>query len=501
LPIARLPAPKRRLMLPLSPTLMRRMRPVLPRRWRVPLAFAPRAYLAAHPDVTAAPLWHFLRHGRAEGRIPCALRATGLEAALWAGDTAAEAGLQALAGDTDLPEALWARIALARVAAMAGRFGAADRLLGDAGRLEHVFGLAGPVLLSAEMALRLCDRPRAAATLRRAMALPGGRVGGLLLQAALALQTSGRDAWARNLAPLYAAQGLVGPELAGSGLAGPGLAAGDGPAFDRLCAKAGAWHEDGPLVSIIMPARNAALTIDTALAGLAAQSWRRLEIVVVENGSTDETPARLAAWAARDPRIVAVTGNARGGAYGARNLGAGLARGEVIGIHDADDWSHTDRIAQQMQALTAAPDSPACLSHWVRMTPDLCPALWRPDLAPVHANLSSLMIRRAVIDRLGLWDRVRAGADTEYVARLRHVFGPRAVTVACPGLPLAFGRVTAGALTRGDTGLLGPGAAARSAYLAAARDWHARSEYPRLPADPHPFAVPEALRIDPEGGA
>jgi len=482
--------------LTLSPALMRWMRPVLPRRWRVPVAFEPNSYLEAHPDVGAAPLWHFLRHGRSEGRAPCALRAAELETAMWAGDRAAHTALQELVGGADLPEALWARAALARVAAMAGDFAVANRLLGNARRLEDVFGLPVPVLLSAEMALRLGHRSRADAGVRRAMALPGGRVGGLLLQAALALQTKGGGAWSRTLAPVYAAQRLAGPDLV----------AGGGPAFDRLCVKA-RHVQAGPLpeqalVSIIVPARNAATTIDTALAGLAAQSWRALEVLVVVNGSTDDTHACVAAWAARDPRIVAVAGATAGGTYGARNLGAGLARGGVIGIHDADDWSHPERIARQMQALAATPDSAACLSHWVRMTPDLCPALWRPDLAPVHANLSSLMIRRTALDRLGLWDaRVRAGADTEFITRLRHVFGPRAVTEVSAGLPLAFGRVTGGALTMGATGLLGPGAAARSAYLAAARDWHARTQCPRLPAGPHPFAVPEALRVEPESGA
>ncbi|MFN4173002.1 MAG: glycosyltransferase family 2 protein, partial [Pseudorhodobacter sp.] len=334
-----------------------------------------------------------------------------------------------------------------------------------------------------------------AAVLRLAHAHFGPLPGWHLLRAALALGLAedGVAGWAAALDPL----------LAPAGLLSPAIAPGPGPAFDRLvshpgAAPAGGAGEDAPLVSVVLPAHNAAATIDTALAGLAAQSWTRFEVLVVENGSTDDTAARVAARARRDPRFRLVAGVAGAGAYAARNLGVAQAAGGIIALHDADDWSHPDRLARQVRALLAAPAAAACLSHWVRVTPDLCPALWRPDVRPVHANLSSLMLRREVLERIGPWDRVRAGADTEFVARLRHVHGPGAVAAVLPDVPLAFGRVGPGSLTQGQTtGLTGPGAAARTAYLAAAADWHRSTTLPRMPGSgvARPFPVPDALRI------
>lgn len=235
--------------------------------------------------------------------------------------------------------------------------------------------------------------------------------------------------------------------------------------------------------------------LDTALAGLVAQSWRNLEILVIDNGSCDDTAARAAHWQVRDPRIRLIDGGAEPGVYAARNLGLTQARGAFITLHDADDWSHPDRILRQVRALDGS-DAPACLTDWVRMSEDLCPSAQRPDVTMVHPNLSSLMLRRAVLERAGFWDRVIAAGDTEYIARLRRLFGAGAVMPVLPQMPLGFGRITAGSLTMtAGTGLSGPAAAARAAYLAAAQVWHrsgADLHLPRHPAQ-RPFPAPSAL--------
>jgi hypothetical protein len=468
------------------------LRPVLPRRWHLPTAFDPAGYLAQNPDIAAqggSPALHFLRHGRIEGRLPAPLRAARLEAALWTGEAAARAELERLHSGQG-PEALWAGLALARGAAMSGNWGRAAAALGLPDAFLDGIGLPDALCLRAEMALRMKDRAGAADYLRLLRARFGPLPEWHLLCAAAAFAQGDHAGWTAALAPLYAPHRLVVPELAGAG-------------FDAVTGVAPPLPlpPDAPLVSVVMPARNAAATIGTAISGILAQSWTRLELLVVENGSEDDTAARVAARAAQDPRLRLIRGAAEAGAYGARNLGAAEARGAFIALQDADDWSHPDRLARQMQALAANPDMAACLSHWVRMTPDLCPAFWRPDVRGVHPNLSSILLRRAVLDRIGPWDRVRAGADTEFAARLRHVFGPGAVAMVLPGVPLAFGRVVPGSLTQGaETGLAGPGAAARAAYLAAAADWHRSTPLPRMPdaQAPRPFPVPAALRLAPE---
>jgi hypothetical protein len=465
-------------------------------RWRPPGAFDAAWYGRTYPDAAAARggrLVHWLRHGRHEGRLPCAIAAATAEAALWAGEERARADLARLATSPLRTERIWARLALARAAAAAGDWaqaGAEIATLDPKADLVRHLGLPAPLLFCAEVARHQADAPRAEALLRLAGQAFGPFAALHLAQACHSLIPPGTDAtgWAQVLTAVFAPHGLAVPL--------PGRAEGATP-FDRLTATAGPPGTEGPLVSVIVPTRDAGAMLDTALSGLVAQSWQRLEILVVDNGSHDDTAQRLANWAARDARIRPIDGRAEPGAYGARNLGVSLATGEVITLQDADDWSHPDRIRLQLQALLATPDRVACLSFWARMTEDLCVTGIRPDVGLVHPNLSSLMLKRAAVARLGYWDQVRAGADSEYVARLIRVFGPGALGHVLPGVPLAFGRMRAGSLTQSvETGLFfGPGAAARTAYLAAAAAWHAASPAPHLPRHPvsRPFAVPAAL--------
>jgi hypothetical protein len=137
------------------------------------------------------------------------------------------------------------------------------------------------------------------------------------------------------------------------------------------------------------------------------------------------------------------------------------------------------------------------------MTPDAIPALWRPDLRAIHPALSMVMLRRSVLDQIGMWDCVRMGADTEFIERLRHAFGPGSVIDVLPGVPLGFGQVLPQSLSHAAaTGLQGAGAQARQAYLVAARDWHQHHTHPFMPqhdgqADLRPFPVPPALGLPP----
>ncbi|HYN39311.1 MAG TPA: glycosyltransferase family A protein, partial [Rhodospirillales bacterium] len=112
---------------------------------------------------------------------------------------------------------------------------------------------------------------------------------------------------------------------------------------------------DGPLVSVIMPARNTERYIDTALSGLASQSWRNLEIIVVDDASEDGTSDRVRAWADREPRIRLIRAASAGGPYCAKNLALQLARGQFVTFHDSDDWSHPRRVERHVLPLLADP--------------------------------------------------------------------------------------------------------------------------------------------------
>jgi glycosyltransferase involved in cell wall biosynthesis len=93
-----------------------------------------------------------------------------------------------------------------------------------------------------------------------------------------------------------------------------------------------------PLVSILVPAYNAARWIDATLASAAEQTWPRVETIVVDDGSRDETPARARAFAARHPGLdLRIVSQPNAGASAARNHALRLARGDFIQFRDADD--------------------------------------------------------------------------------------------------------------------------------------------------------------------
>lgn len=104
------------------------------------------------------------------------------------------------------------------------------------------------------------------------------------------------------------------------------------------------------LVSVIIPAYNAAPFIAETLACALAQSYRNLEIVVVDDGSTDATPEIVKAIACRDPRVHLHRRPNRGVAA-ARNVGLEQSAGAFIAPLDADDLWHPDKVAKQMAAM------------------------------------------------------------------------------------------------------------------------------------------------------
>lgn len=102
---------------------------------------------------------------------------------------------------------------------------------------------------------------------------------------------------------------------------------------------------DEPAVSVVIPAYNAAATIAAALASVQGQTERRLEILVVDDASTDSTVATVLDQAARDPRIRLIRLAINGGPAVARNRGIAEACGPWIALLDADDQYAPDRLA------------------------------------------------------------------------------------------------------------------------------------------------------------
>lgn len=109
-----------------------------------------------------------------------------------------------------------------------------------------------------------------------------------------------------------------------------------------------------PRVSVLLPARNAEATLRPAVRSILRQSFRDLELVAVDDGSTDATPQILAEAAAADPRVRVLRGPGRG-IVAALEAGRARCTGEIVARMDADDVAHPARLAEQIAALDADP--------------------------------------------------------------------------------------------------------------------------------------------------
>lgn len=107
-----------------------------------------------------------------------------------------------------------------------------------------------------------------------------------------------------------------------------------------------------PLVSVVIPVFNRSDSAPAAAASALAQDWPRLEVVVVDDASTDDSAARIEAIG--DPRLRLIRLPRNGGVARARNAGMEAARGEVIGFVDSDDEWLPGKLAAQIPLLLAS---------------------------------------------------------------------------------------------------------------------------------------------------
>lgn len=116
---------------------------------------------------------------------------------------------------------------------------------------------------------------------------------------------------------------------------------------------------DMPVISVIVPAYNIEAYLPRCLESLAAQTYENLEIIVVNDGSTDSTGKLIDAWTQRDKRIVAIH-KENGGVSTARLAGIKAARGSWIGFVDGDDYAEREMFAF---LLKNAEENSADISH------------------------------------------------------------------------------------------------------------------------------------------
>ena len=184
------------------------------------------------------------------------------------------------------------------------------------------------------------------------------------------------------------------------------------------------------LVSTIIPAHNRAALLREAVASVLAQTYRPVEILIVDDGSTDDTGAAADALATERPGLIRVLHQPNGGPGAAREAGRQAARGEFIQYLDSDDFLLPRKFELQVAALRAHPE--CGLAYGVTRLVDATGAIRQEPFKRTGegmARLFPLMLaerwwsthtplwRRAACDEIGPWNRWWTGEDWEYDAR------------------------------------------------------------------------------------
>ncbi|NEJ13310.1 glycosyltransferase [Rhizobium leguminosarum] len=120
---------------------------------------------------------------------------------------------------------------------------------------------------------------------------------------------------------------------------------------------------EAPLISIVIPAYNAEKTLVETLSSVSNQSYDKLEILVVDDGSRDGTFELASDYGLTDRRV-RVLRQENGGVARARNHGVREARGPYVAPVDADDIWHPNKIELQLQALQKFPDGQGVAYNW-----------------------------------------------------------------------------------------------------------------------------------------
>lgn len=118
-----------------------------------------------------------------------------------------------------------------------------------------------------------------------------------------------------------------------------------------------------PMVSVVLPTYNRAALLPASIESILNQTYENFELIIIENGSTDNTMELLNAYRNKDKRIKIINNTENRGISFARNQGNKIARGKYIAIMDSDDISLPDRLEKQVAFMEKNPDI-AAASSW-----------------------------------------------------------------------------------------------------------------------------------------
>lgn len=191
-----------------------------------------------------------------------------------------------------------------------------------------------------------------------------------------------------------------------------------------------------PLVSVVMPCFNSAKHLNQAIDSVLEQDYPNIELIVVDDGSTDNSRQILQQYGEK----IKVIAQKNGGPAAARNTAMRAAQGDFIAFNDSDDIWLPGKLSAQLNYLQSAPDVGLCYTSWIvwdqqqplqqhlNKLPNISPYQIVPEfsgwiylklLKVSYIHTTTAVIRKSVIDNVGYFNEAyRIGEDHDYWLRI-----------------------------------------------------------------------------------
>lgn len=283
------------------------------------------------------------------------------------------------------------------------------------------------------------------------------------------------DRWLEKFNEVFRAHGLAQIDVSpGAEVPFDGLTTKVAPAELRQLGSAEGWTpgedslgDECPLVSIILTTFNPQpAELQTSVQSIVNQTCRNIELLVVDDHSTEVPPKLFDDIQALDHRVRVIRLPQNGGTYLARNAGIREAKGMYVTGQDTDDWSHPQRIEKQLRAFHGRHDLAGVVATANRTDERLVRTA--VGFLPQRRCEVSLMFRREDAVQMGGYLPMRKGADSEFRERLILHTGGNVEELSDP---LYMTRLSHGSLSRADF-RHGWTAPHRLAFSSAYRAWH-----------------------------
>ncbi len=188
---------------------------------------------------------------------------------------------------------------------------------------------------------------------------------------------------------------------------------------------------DKRLVSIVVPTHNRVGLLERALHSVWSQTYQPIELIVVDDGSSDNTPEQIHAWQQAGQAILYIRNEEAQGACAARNVGIQRASGQFVALLDDDDAFHPERVERLVDILLAHPEYAFVCSDYLILRRQDSRRSHKPGPIPLkkmlwmnYAGQPPFAEREKLLAVGGFDEQLTAAQDYDLYTRLIVAFGP-----------------------------------------------------------------------------